>query len=219
MAVGTGTALALGAGAGLLGSYFQSNAASDAADAQARAAQNANALQYKMFQEQQAAQEPWRQSGMKALAGLENSDFQRDFSMSDFVADPGYQFRMNEGLKALQNSAAAKGNRLSTGTLQNLNNYAQDSASQEYTNAYNRFNSDRDRRFNRLSALAGVGQTATNQVGNAAMNYGNQASSNILGAGNAQAAGYVGQGNAINNGLNQGMNTWMQYQLLNKLGG
>lgn len=213
---GVATAIVVG---GVYGANQQREAASDAARAQQRAAKSANDLQYKMFQEQRADQQPWRDSGIKALAGLENSDFQRDFTMSDFAADPGYQFRMNEGMKALQNSAAAKGNRLSTGTLQNLNNYAQESASQEYTNAYNRFNNDRTQRFNRLSSLAGIGQTATNQVGNAAMNYGNQASSNILGAGNAQAAGYVGQANAINNGLNQGVNTWMQYQLMNKLGG
>lgn len=202
-------------GASLIGGYLQSNAASDAASAQQRAAQQANDLQYRMFSEQRADQEPWRQAGIQALGGLQNSDFQRDFTMSDFVADPGYNFRMNEGLKAIQASASARGGG-GGGTLKSLMNYGQNMASQEYSNAYNRFNEDRTRRFNRLSSLAGIGQTANSQVANAGQNYANQASSNILGAGNAQAAGYVGQANAINNGMGQGMNTWMQYQMMNK---
>lgn len=52
--------------------------------------------------------------------------------------DPSYQFRLNQGLDALQRSAAAKGMLRTGNTLQDLMNYAQDYASQEYGNTFNR---------------------------------------------------------------------------------
>ena len=52
--------------------------------------------------------------------------------------DPGYQFRLDQGTGALQNSAAARGVLNTGGTLQDLINYGQGAASQEYGNAYAR---------------------------------------------------------------------------------
>jgi len=116
--------------------------------------------------------------------------------MADYQADPGYAFRMAEGQKALERSAAAKGLGTSGGALRAAGRYSQDMASQEYGNAYNRFNSDRDRRFGRLSSIAGMGQQATNQSSAANQHFGDAAASNITGAGNAQAAGRMGEANA-----------------------
>lgn len=64
-----------------------------------------------------------------------------DFTAPDplnFQADPSYQFRLGEGMKALQRSAAARGTLLTGGTARALENYGQGAASQEYQNAYNR---------------------------------------------------------------------------------
>lgn len=134
--------------------------------------------------------------------GGEYGSLTKNFSLSDFEADPGYQFRMDEGLKGVQSSAAARGGLLNGGTLKALTKYGQDFASNEYGNAYNRFNNDQTNRFNRLSTIAGVGQTANNAIGAAGSNYANNVSQNQLAVGNANAASAIATGNAINNGVN-----------------
>ncbi|MGE3681951.1 MAG: tail fiber domain-containing protein [Bdellovibrionales bacterium] len=175
-----------------------SNSSTDrAVQAQRDASRDANATQRYIYDQTRADQQPWRQSGEQALGHIWNSDYLRDFSMADFQADPGYQFRMQEGMKALQNSAAAKGNLNSGATLKALTRYGQDFASNEFTNAYNRFNSDRDRRFNRLSSLAGLGQTANAQVGQAGQNYATAYGNNVTGAANAQAAQAMAQARQV----------------------
>lgn len=129
-------------------------------------------------------------------------DLTRKFTLADFTTDPGYQFRLGEGQSAIERSAAARGGALSGGALKAIQQYGQNFASNEYGNAYNRFVGDQTNRFNRLSSLAGLGQTANNSLGAAAQNYGNNAASNILAAGNATSAGAIGRSNAYANGLN-----------------
>jgi hypothetical protein len=173
--------------------------------AQREATSSANGLQKYMFDEQRKDQQPWRDAGTRALSGLENKDFQRDFTMNDFQQDPGYAFRMEEGQKAIERSAAARGGRHGGATMKALARYGQDFASNEYQNAYNRFNADRDRRFNRLSSLAGIGQTANSQIANAGMNYANQVGQNQMGMANAQASAAIANGNKMSNLAGQGM--------------
>lgn len=193
--------LVVGGVGSLVGSKMQSDAARDAADKQVDAAREANALQEKIYHQNRADQEPWRQAGAGALSQLGNADFQRDFSMADYQQDPGYEFRMREGQKALERSAAARGGLQSGGTLKALSRYGQDYASNEYQNAYNRFNADRDRRFNRLSSIAGLGQTANSQIGVAGQNYANNMGNNLMGAANAQGAAGIASANAWGNSL------------------
>lgn len=146
-------------------------------------------------------------------------DFNRSFSMADFQADPGYAFRMAEGQKALERSASARGSLFSGGQLKALTRYGQDMGSQEYGNAYNRWNNDQTTRFNRLATLAGIGQTATSQLGQAGQNFANN-QSNLLGQlGNAQAAGTVGAANAWNQGIGNAFNAWTQWSMLNDMKG
>jgi hypothetical protein len=72
--------------------------------------------------------------------------FTEQFGYQDFqapgqeqvYADPGYQFRLNEGRGVLENSAAARGLLNSGGTLQDLMRWGQGFASQEYGNVFNR---------------------------------------------------------------------------------
>lgn len=195
---------------------MQGNAAQNAAETQAAAARDATNTQWAMYQQQRADQEPWRQAGTRALGQMENPSFQRNFSMSDFQADPGYQFRMQEGQKAIARASAAKG-LFSSGTLKSLTDFNQNSASQEYQNAYSRFNNDQTNRFNRLASIAGVGQTANNAVTAAGQNTANQIGQNIQSAGNAAAAGQIGTANAYANAIGTGVNNWQQYQLLSRL--
>jgi hypothetical protein len=131
--------------------------------------------------------------------------------------DPGYQFRLDEGMKGLERSAAARGGLLSGGTLRGIQRYGQDMASQEYTNAFNRYQAERTGTLNPFQAMAGQGQSTANTLTNLGMNYANQAGEAYMGAGNARASGYVGQANAINQGISGISNMYFQNQLLNRL--
>ena len=145
-------------------------------------------------------------------------EFTRNFTMADFQADPSYQFRMNEGMKARERSAAARGGLNSGRMMKELERYGQDLASTEYTNAYNRFNADRDRRFGRLSQLAGIGQTATGQLSNASQNYASNVGNIAMSNANAQGAAGIAQANAWGSGLSGLGKTWMDYTMMNKYG-
>jgi len=128
--------------------------------------------------------------------------------------DPGYQFRLKEGMQGLERSAAARGGLLSGGTLKGIQRYGQDMASQEYTNAFNRYQAERTGTLNPFQAMAGQGQSTANTLTNLGMNYANQAGEAYMGAGNARASGYVGQGNAINQGISGLSNMYFQNRLL-----
>lgn len=164
-----------------------------ALDRQSQAADQANATQKYMYDTQREDAAPWRQAGGVALGQLASGDV---FGGKGFEADPGYQFRMSEGMKAINSNAAARGGVNSGATLKALARYGQDFASNEYNNAYGR-------QYNRLSALAGFGQGANQQVSNAGTNYANAVSGNQIGLGNAAASNIMGQTNRLS-GLLQG---------------
>jgi len=166
---------------GLLAGDQQASATQQAAQTSAGASDRAIALQEKMFQQQQANMLPWLTAGKNALAQLEagtagpESAYMKPFTMADYQADPGYAFRLGEGMKALERSAAARGGLLSGATLKGIQSYGQGLASQEYQNAYNRYQQQQAERFNRLSGIAGTGQTAAGNLGQAGQQYAGQA--------------------------------------------
>lgn len=188
----------------VLSDPFGKKSGNQAVAAQKDATAEANRIQKEMFDIQRNDQQPWRQAGMAALTQMQDPSLMKNFTAGDFQQDPGYQFRMGEGQKALERSAAARGGLMGGGTMKALTQYGQNFASNEYQNAYNRFNNDRDSRFNKLSSLAGVGQVANNQIGQAAGNYGNAVSQNQLNLGNAQAGNIVSTGANMRNLLAQG---------------
>ena len=77
------------------------------------------------------------------VAGYDPASAMRNFGAGDFQADPGYAFRLSEGMKALDRTAASRGGLLSGATLKGAQRYGSDLASQEYGNAYNRFQTNR----------------------------------------------------------------------------
>lgn len=225
-AAGAGAAGAGAAGAGvsqylvpgaIVGSaLLGANAAQSAAQTQANAQQQANELMYKIYQEQKAQQAPFREAGLTAqnrmldLLGLSANtgaagygSLNKPFGMEQFQADPGYAFRLSEGVKALERSRAAAGGLLGGATGKALTRYGQDLASQEYGNAFSRYQTERANQLNPLAALTAAGQGATNVLGQAAGTYGQQAGAGITNVGAAQAAGNVGTANAITNALGQ----------------
>ncbi|MGH9452353.1 MAG: hypothetical protein ACRD2O_00105 [Terriglobia bacterium] len=152
---------------------------------------------------------------------------------------PGYQFQLQQGLDALQNSSAARGGLLSTGTAKNLEQYAQGLASTNYQNAYNNslgaystnfnvYNTSQNNLYNRLQGLTSTGlsaagslgslqQAGANSLSNIYMNSAQQVGQDITGIGQAQAAGTVGGANALNSGITAGANTLAQAITLQQL--
>ena len=200
-------------GSSLLGA----NAANKAADTQAGAADRAAELQYKMYQENVQRQQPWLEAGQGALNKLTAAVDYKPFGMDQFQADPGYAFRLSEGQKALERSAAARGGLVSGGALKAATRYGQDMGSQEYQNAFNRYGVERERLLNPLQSLAGVGQTTAQQLGNAGSSYGANAGETYQSAANARASGYVGGANAITGGLGTYLNYTQGQNYMNML--
>lgn len=204
---------------------------SKAAKTQAGAAAAATDAQERMFERQVELQEPFREAGLEGqnrllqLLGLGKdktaADFGKyasaEFGMDKFKTDPGYAFRMAEGMKGLERSAAARGGLLSGAALKGIQRYGQDLASQEYQNAFNRYQTARTNTLNPYASLAGVAQSSANTLGSAAGQLGGQIGSNIIGAGNAAAAGQIGVANAISGGVGQGINYYQNQQMMNRL--
>lgn len=217
-----GIEAALPVAGNIIGGIMGADAADSAAGAQVQSAQEAAALQREMFNRQVQLTEPWRQAGSNALAQITQGlgaggQFSRPFSMADYEADPGYAFRLSEGMKALDRTAAARGGLLSGATLKGAQRYGQDMASQEYQNAFNRYQVNRSNALNPLMSVAGLGQTSVNALGSAGQNYANQAGEAYMGAGNARASGYIGGSNAMSAGLGGAANAYQQNQMLNML--
>jgi hypothetical protein len=220
---GLGAAALLG-GANVLGSIYGATASKNAAQAQIDAASQANQLAYGIYQQNRADQLPWMQAGAGALkqltAGTQpGGQFTQNFTPADFAAgvDPGYAFRLSEGNKALNASAAARGGLISGNALKAAQDYGQAAGSQEYQNAFNRYQTNRANILNPLQSLAGIGQSAVNTTGAMGTNYANTAGGNITGAGNASAAGTVGAANAVMGGVSGISNLYSQNSLLNAI--
>lgn len=192
-------------------------AAGDAASTQAASADRAADLQYKQWRESVELQEPWRKAGEQALNKLIPLTDYTPFSMAQFQQDPGYGFRMSEGMKALERSAAARGGLLSGATLKGIQRFGQDLGSQEYTNAFNRYQTERAARLQPLQSLAGVGQTTAQQIGQSGQQMASNVGEMMTSGAAARASGYVGQANALTGALSTGLNYYQGQQMLNAL--
>jgi hypothetical protein len=206
MAIATGTAIlgaaALGTLASRSASKTQANAAGQAAD-----------LQRDQFERQVELQAPFREAGITALNKLVPlaTDY-TPFGMQQFQQDPGYAFRLSEGQKQLDRMAAIRGGQISGSSLKAAARFGQDMGSQEYSNAFNRYQTERNARLNPLQSLAGVGQTSTNQLGAAGQSMASGVGE-ALGAGaQARASGYMGMANALGGGVGQYLNYGQQQQ-------
>jgi hypothetical protein len=200
-------------GSGLLGA----SSSSKAGDVQAQATQEAQAAQERMFNKQIELQEPFRQAGIGALNKLIPLSDYTKFGMKQYQADPGYGFRLSEGMKALDRTAAQRGGLLSGGTLKAAQRYGQDLASQEYQNAFNRYQIERAAQLQPLQSLAGVGQSSANTLTGAYGNFGAQTGQNLQDIGTARASGYLGGQNALSSALGQAGQMYQYGQRTNAL--
>ena len=205
-------------GGNLIGGALGGNAAKKAAETQANAIREQASEQRRQFDIQNEQLAPYRQLGYTALNDITG---RKDFLTSQFgpdqfaqYLDPSYNFRYEQGQRAAQNAMNAGGGLLSGNTLRGLTEYGQGAASQEYGNAFNRFQTERGNIYNTLAGMAGIGQTGQSQANQLAQNYINAQTQLGVGLGQAQAAGQIGQANAISGGLQNAGNMYTLYDII-----
>ena len=248
-------------GAATVGSaYVASKGQQKAADTQAEAARETGAiskdvadrqlaLQTRQYEEGVQRQQPFLTAGTNALARMQAGEFAPptafnandpryaqpgafSFTAKDYQADPGYAFRLSEGQRALERTAAARGGLISGTALKAASRYSGDLASQEYENAYQRaltgygtqvdrsntafsrgltgYNADvarADTGYNRLAGMAGIGQTTGQQLNTAGANYASMGSNTLGNYGTAAGNAITGAGAATAAGQMGSANT------------
>lgn len=149
----------------------------------------------------------------------------KPFALSDFMASPDYEFRLEQGQNAIDRAGSARGNFYSGGALKEASKFAGDLASGEYNNArnnyvqdygirageygdkYSRYNqdfstgygqaaADSDRIYNRYAGIAGQGAGTANAAVNANLTNADMAGTTLAAtAQNRANAGIAGANN------------------------
>lgn len=196
-----------GAAAVIGGALITSSASRSASNAQAGAAQASTDAQERMYQQTRADtanQRSLSDQAVNALRGTLNSgELTQSFTPGDITNEAGYQFGLRQGQRGIESSAAARGLGQSGAALKQASRFNSDYATGRYNDAFNRFQTDRQNRFNPLLQLAGAGAIGAQQVNSAGQSYANAAGNNAIGAANAQGAAGMQQANIYGNALNQ----------------
>lgn len=157
-----------------------------------------------MYQQTRADLAPYRTAGVQGtnmlMSALPELNSQINLDQAWLQQTPGYQFNLRQGLKGVQNSAAARGLGTSGAALKGAGTFATGLADSTYQNQFANEMAQRDARFNRLMGTAQLGANAAAQTGQAATTTGQGIASNTIGGGNAIAAGLTGAGNALMGG-------------------
>lgn len=212
---------AIGAGLNIVSGLMGSSSAKKAAQEQQRRMQQAMGVQQNVYDQARADNSPYARLGEfgtnALLDSLRSGDMTRRFTAADMYDDPGYQFRLDEGKKALQADLSARGARYGGTALKALERYAQGYASDEYGKAYGRFTNDQDRGFSKLMGVTGVGENAVGRNMAAGQNYAGAMTSLLTGMGDSAAAGRIGSTNALTQGIGGAYNAVMDNEILNRL--
>ena len=212
------TAALITGGGALLGGYMSGQAAKAGAQTQADAMRESARLQKEMFDIQNQQQAPYREAGYSALSDITGMKpyLTQKFGPEQFAAgmDPGYAFRLAQGQRALQAQQNQAGGLIGGNALAAMQDYTQGQASQEYQNAFNRFQTQRGNIYNTLAGIAGLGQTSLGQTGQLTGTTAQGVGNAIAGAGTALGAGQVAMGNALGGGVQGAGNAYMLSQLL-----
>ena len=208
-------------GAGVLGAGASMVGSSKAASAQEKSAANATNAQQQMFNITQQNLEPYNTTGQNALqrANALAGTFNFNPTMAQLSQTPGYQFTNNQGLKSVQNAAAARGLGNSGAALKAAAQYSTGLANNTYQNQFNNALSGYQANLGGLQNIANLGENAAAGVGNAATQTGGQIGSNIIGAGNAQAAAYNTAAGAVGNAANTAVGGYLTNNLINGMYG
>jgi len=208
----------IAAGAQLVGGSMQSSAAKSAANTQLQGAREAAQQQREMFDLLNAQQKPYREAGYGALNKINEMlpQFTRQFTAADLNANlaPNYEFMRQQGLGATAQGAnvASPGSNVDLAKTIFAENYAKSG----YQDALTNFRNQQTDIFNRLSGIAGIGQTAQGQAQNLGSSTGTNLANLATGGANAIAGGQIGSANAMSNALSGVGNSAMMYALLNR---
>lgn len=218
-AVSGAPASLLGAGASLASGLIGAGASKSAADTQANAANNATNAQLSMFNTINSQQQPYRDAGYSSLNTIQSMlpKFTHSFDTNDLNSNlaPNYQWALNQGLGAVKNAGNAQTGLLSGNTLKGIADYATNAAGNAYQQAFNNYNANQTNIYNRLSNLAGLGQTANANAGQAGTALAGNAGNSMIAAGQAQGSGTVGAANALSGGLNNAFGWYALPQIMN----
>lgn len=243
----------ISAAVGAIGAHMAANSQAKAADSAAQLShqdqQASLAEQKRQFDLSQKNLAPWLQAGTQGVNTLSSllskpgegllTPWTEQFHAptgAEAAATPGYQFAQEQGQNAIQNSAAAHGGLLSTGTMKTLDQYSQGLADSTYADTYNRslqeyqqryniFQGNQTNEFNRLAGISGVGQQAATTLGTLGQQDANnvtninstgaaQQGGAIMAGGAARASGYAGIANAITGGISNVNQYAMLQQML-----
>lgn len=212
MAIAITASAVVGAGASIASSATQANAADNAAAARERANKANISYQENIFNKQRADFQPFREAGVNELpkfsSGVNSGTYLPPKFNFNFQKDPGYDFRFQQGMDALDTTAANNANIFSGKHVKDAETYGQNFASNEYNNAFQRYvtnyNADADRsntKFNQGAALVDIGRGANNSINQARQQLGTNVGNSIINSGNAEAQGQIAVGNAVAGGI------------------
>lgn len=225
--VGAVIGAAVSIGTSVLGARSSAKAAKKSAQIQAAASDRAIAAQQQQAAQARQDQKPFLDAGRLAQfhidylqgrlpEGYTQEEVERlvnptqDFGYlnttysqagANYEDDPAYSRRLEEGQKAIERSAAARGGLLSGATQKRLNEFAQEMASDEYARAYNRYVTEQTNLYNSLAAQAGLGQKSAELLAVNDRSVANQSGEYMTQGANATAAGVTGAANAWQSGL------------------
>ena len=225
-------------GGSVVSGMIGADAAQSAADTQAQAARDQAAVQKQIFDTQNQQQAPYRGAGYTALnqigsmlpgqyqqydvngnptgTGTGTGYLTKEFTNLDLnqYLSPNYGFQLEQGQGATRNLLNATGGLVGGNAIKGIEDYTQNFAGNAYTDAFNKFQTQRGNIYNTLAGIAGIGQSSTNQSNANASNYGTNVANLGVGAANAQASGIVGSANAISGGLQNAGNMLMFNRML-----
>ena len=218
------TATVASVGSSLAGGLLQNRAASKAADAQRDAAMQGIQSQETMYRTNREDMAPWRQVGSDALYQLRDMTKPGGYLISDYTGDslrtdPGYQFGLDEGRNAIDQSAASRGILFSGKTLRDLMKFGQDYAGTKFNEGFNRDMATKGFRQQTLAGLSGTGSAAAGQTAALGAQTGNSIADLLGSAGAARAAGLVGGANALSGAIGNAGNAYLQMSMLDKIMG
>jgi hypothetical protein len=144
-------------------------------------------------------------------------ELMKNFTGADLVNEPGFKFGLDQGNKAIENAARARGMSMSPATVKELLRYGNDYAGTKYGEAFNRDMSNRTTKYNFLTGTSGGGQQAAQTVGSAGMNMANNVGQLVTGAANARGAAGIAGANAFAGGINNAINNYSQKNLLDRI--
>lgn len=213
---------ALVAGSSVASSIIGAKGAKKAAQQQQQGAREAIDAQRAMFDTIRGDLSPYNEAGQRSLnmlmdrLGALTAPITMDQAFLE--STPGYQFARTQGLKAVQNSAAARGLGSSGAALKGAATFATGLADQTFGQQFQREMDQRHAIYNRLFGPAQLGKDAAAMTGQFGTAAGQGIASSILGGAQAGAAGTIGATNAAMGGMGNLSNLFLSNQLMKSMG-